>query len=427
MACKWTAELMKCFDLTFKGDILPGFDPDQVRANLAELFQINDPLVLDELFSGDAFILRSNLDRKAAADYFRKMSERGGKAELVTRVVSELSGPEPEATAAAMGAEPGPVSGSTEGMSPPADPLLPVMDDTPAGDVNTLELVEQSSPEPSTPSADEVIQRLQQLQQEAQAVHDDKLEQLQALQEEIKQQTAEQLESIKQRRAQVLLEAEDTKTQLKDLEQEKERLFTEQIDRITEQERALSDTLEQAISSLATEHSQRCEAARLSCDELQAKRQQCQDDAAREIASLEARIAAIRKQCEQDVDSMDRLLTEKEQDIQAIEQGFSAREQELKAEHQSELETFSARREEHTREFRSEQEQLRQRQLEQEIEHEEMLTGLWEEEEKQQHQAQARLQQLEITRKRHQRSLEQRLDRLRKEEEKVGRGELSLT
>ncbi len=66
MAFKWTAELMKCFDLTFKGDILPGFDPDQVRANLAELFQINDPLVLDELFSGDAFVLRSNLDRKSA-------------------------------------------------------------------------------------------------------------------------------------------------------------------------------------------------------------------------------------------------------------------------------------------------------------------------------------------------------------------------
>ncbi|MEP5567502.1 MAG: hypothetical protein ABJN62_06690 [Halioglobus sp.] len=43
---------MKRFDLTFKGDILPHHDPDHVREGLADLFQIHDSLILDELFWG---------------------------------------------------------------------------------------------------------------------------------------------------------------------------------------------------------------------------------------------------------------------------------------------------------------------------------------------------------------------------------------
>ena len=74
---------MKNFDLTFKGDILPNYDPAHVREGLAELFQVRDPLVMDELFSGDTFVLLSNLGRKSAADYFRKITDIGGVAQLV--------------------------------------------------------------------------------------------------------------------------------------------------------------------------------------------------------------------------------------------------------------------------------------------------------------------------------------------------------
>ena len=67
---------VKRFDLTFKGDILPDHEPEQVREGFADLFRIRDPIVLEELFSGDAFVLRSNLARKAAADYFRRLGFR---------------------------------------------------------------------------------------------------------------------------------------------------------------------------------------------------------------------------------------------------------------------------------------------------------------------------------------------------------------
>ena len=53
---------MKRFDLTFKGDILPDHEPDQVRDGFAELFRIRDPLVLDELFSALFYIAIEKLN-----------------------------------------------------------------------------------------------------------------------------------------------------------------------------------------------------------------------------------------------------------------------------------------------------------------------------------------------------------------------------
>ena len=74
---------MTRFDLTFKGTILPDHDPEAVKNGFAELFTIKDPFMLEQLFSGETFVVRSNLDRKSAADYFRKVVELGGQAELV--------------------------------------------------------------------------------------------------------------------------------------------------------------------------------------------------------------------------------------------------------------------------------------------------------------------------------------------------------
>ena len=74
---------MKTFDLTFKGAVLPEHDPRQVKTRFAQLFCIEDLSVLEELFSGETIILRSDLDRKSAADYFRKITQLGGEAELI--------------------------------------------------------------------------------------------------------------------------------------------------------------------------------------------------------------------------------------------------------------------------------------------------------------------------------------------------------
>jgi len=74
---------MKTFDLTFNGAVLPEYDPEQVKRDFALLFRIEDAAVVDEIFSGETLVLRHNLDRKSAADYFRKITQLGGQATLV--------------------------------------------------------------------------------------------------------------------------------------------------------------------------------------------------------------------------------------------------------------------------------------------------------------------------------------------------------
>jgi len=79
------------FNLTFKGEIQPGKDPGQVKARFGKLFGIDDPQRLERFFSGDAIILRRNLDRKAAAEYFSKLRKLGAEAELVKVTTEEAA------------------------------------------------------------------------------------------------------------------------------------------------------------------------------------------------------------------------------------------------------------------------------------------------------------------------------------------------
>ena len=75
---------MKKFDITFRGEVLPKHDPERVKAGFVELFKIRDSGMLEEIFSGETVVLRSNLDRKAAAEYFVKVNQLGAVIELVT-------------------------------------------------------------------------------------------------------------------------------------------------------------------------------------------------------------------------------------------------------------------------------------------------------------------------------------------------------
>jgi len=74
---------VKRFDVTFKGEVLPQHTPEQVKAGFVELFRIQDPAMLEEIFSGKTVVLRSNLDRKTAAEYFVKVNKLGAVVELV--------------------------------------------------------------------------------------------------------------------------------------------------------------------------------------------------------------------------------------------------------------------------------------------------------------------------------------------------------
>ena len=74
---------MKTFDLTFNGTVLPDYDREQVKRDFALLFSIEDRSLIEDIFSGETLALRHNLDRKTAADYFRKITQLGGEATLV--------------------------------------------------------------------------------------------------------------------------------------------------------------------------------------------------------------------------------------------------------------------------------------------------------------------------------------------------------
>ncbi len=71
------------FNLSFRGEILPGHDPAIARRKFARLFAIDDPLRVEQFFSGKPVVLRRNLDPKRAASWQLRMRGFGLQAELV--------------------------------------------------------------------------------------------------------------------------------------------------------------------------------------------------------------------------------------------------------------------------------------------------------------------------------------------------------
>jgi hypothetical protein len=71
------------FNLTFWGEILEGHDHQKVKARFGKMFAIEEPERLEQFFSGDTIILRRNLERKVAAEYYSKLRKLGVEVKLV--------------------------------------------------------------------------------------------------------------------------------------------------------------------------------------------------------------------------------------------------------------------------------------------------------------------------------------------------------
>lgn len=67
---------MHTYEIVFAGQLVPGAQPDRVRANLGKLFQA-DERRLALLMSGKRLVLKNNLDA-AAAEKYRATLERAG-------------------------------------------------------------------------------------------------------------------------------------------------------------------------------------------------------------------------------------------------------------------------------------------------------------------------------------------------------------
>ncbi len=82
---------MNRFNLTFSGEILAGHDPARVKLHFGKMFAIDDPVRLERFFSGQTIILRRNLERKAAAQYYHELHLLGMVAALVKVTASEAA------------------------------------------------------------------------------------------------------------------------------------------------------------------------------------------------------------------------------------------------------------------------------------------------------------------------------------------------
>ena len=128
---------MAFYEIVFRGESLPAASPDQVRSNLARLFQA-DTQRLELLFSGRRLVLKSNLDA-AAAEKYRATIERAGA--LVT--VVEMAVEDIEMTA------PAPVPGRAQVT--PRDAYMAAFSEVDAPDFGIAEVgSDMQDPKPET-------------------------------------------------------------------------------------------------------------------------------------------------------------------------------------------------------------------------------------------------------------------------------------
>src|SRR5690606_6912628 len=79
---------MSRYEIAFSGQLVPGAAPDQVKANLARLFQADERRIA-LLFSGRRMVIKTGLDQ-AAAEKYRLTLERAGAIAEVRDLDAEL-------------------------------------------------------------------------------------------------------------------------------------------------------------------------------------------------------------------------------------------------------------------------------------------------------------------------------------------------
>lgn len=105
---------MSRYEIAFSGQLVPGAQPELVKANMAKLFQA-DAQRIAQLFSGRRIVIKNNLDAAGAEKYRATLERAGARVEVVDMDVLieevELAPPPVESvpvpTAAAPVARPG--------------------------------------------------------------------------------------------------------------------------------------------------------------------------------------------------------------------------------------------------------------------------------------------------------------------------------
>ena len=82
----------KLYNLEFSGQIIPGWDSDEVKANLAKLLKANEEKIF-KLFSGGRFFIKKNVDHKTAIKINNALKDAG--ADCIIAPIQDASATAP--------------------------------------------------------------------------------------------------------------------------------------------------------------------------------------------------------------------------------------------------------------------------------------------------------------------------------------------
>ncbi|MDH0893103.1 MULTISPECIES: hypothetical protein [unclassified Pseudomonas] len=153
---------MSLYEIAFAGQVVPGASPDQVKENLARLFQA-DAQRIALLFSGRRIVIKSNLDA-AGAEKYRATMERAGALAIVQPLqVEEVTlapppAPQPVAAPApAAPAQEAPARSAASAKVIPRDEYMAAFSDVEAPDFGIAPIgadLQDARPEAQAPQVD---------------------------------------------------------------------------------------------------------------------------------------------------------------------------------------------------------------------------------------------------------------------------------
>jgi hypothetical protein len=86
------------YRLVFRGEVLEGQHRAVVKRRLTELMKLSEPQA-DKLFSGDAVVVKSDVDRETAARYQTLFRQAGGRLQVLTERTRAGASPMPDSPA----------------------------------------------------------------------------------------------------------------------------------------------------------------------------------------------------------------------------------------------------------------------------------------------------------------------------------------
>jgi uncharacterized Tic20 family protein len=84
----------KCYHIEFSGKIIPGWDSDEVKTNLAKLLKANEEK-LYQLFSGRRFIIKKNVDHQTAIKINNVLKDAGADCIITPAQDGRVTAPPP--------------------------------------------------------------------------------------------------------------------------------------------------------------------------------------------------------------------------------------------------------------------------------------------------------------------------------------------